>query len=102
MRHNRPVISALDFDVIKNTLKAIVAEGGIPKSEWEQQARDLVRIFSGTGPDETVIGVLLETCRTCIGNTSGREQPPFTRGGGAHVGGHQENCLPEAVAKGVE
>ncbi|WP_156938325.1 hypothetical protein [Mesorhizobium sp. WSM3626] len=75
MRHSRPVISAFDFDVIKNALKAMIVESGIPESEWDKQARNLVRIFSGTGADETMIRVLLETCRTCTGNESEGEYP---------------------------
>ncbi|MBZ9777283.1 hypothetical protein [Mesorhizobium sp. CO1-1-8] len=101
MRHNPPVMSAFDFDVVKNALKAIVVEGGVPESEWDQQARNLVRIFSGTGADETMIRVLLKACRSCIGNTSGRELS-VTHGGGAHVGGQYRNLRRsrELLARG--
>ncbi|MBZ9739734.1 MULTISPECIES: hypothetical protein [unclassified Mesorhizobium] len=101
MTRDRPVISAFDFDVIKNALKAIVVEGAVPESEWDQQARNLVRIFSGTGADETMVRVLLESCRTCIDNASERELP-VTHDGGAHFGRQSRNLRRsrELLARG--
>ncbi|MBZ9758144.1 hypothetical protein LB524_22910 [Mesorhizobium sp. ESP6-5] len=90
MRHKRPVISAFDFDVMKNALKAIIAEGDIPECEWDKQARNLAKTFSGIEADETMIRVLLETCRTCAANAS-EEERPATRARGAHVKGRRRN-----------
>ncbi|MER9166197.1 hypothetical protein NKI12_02255 [Mesorhizobium australicum] len=84
MRRNRPVISAFDFEVIKNALKAVIAEGDIPECEWDKQARILAKTFSGTEADETMIGVLLETCRASAANAS-EEERPAARARAAHV-----------------
>ncbi|TPJ83292.1 hypothetical protein FJ492_24035 [Mesorhizobium sp. B2-5-4] len=100
MRRKRPVISAFDFDVIKNALKAIIAQGDIPECEWDKQARNLAKTFSGTKADETMIRVLLETCRTCATNAS-EEERLATLARGAHVEGRQRNIqrLRELVAR---
>ncbi|ESY92719.1 hypothetical protein [Mesorhizobium sp. LNHC209A00] len=90
MTRNRPVISAFDFEVIKNALKAIIAEGDIPECEWDKQARNLAKTFSGTEADETMIRVLLETCRTSAAKAS-EEERPATRARGADVEGRRCN-----------
>ncbi|MBZ9799431.1 hypothetical protein [Mesorhizobium sp. ES1-4] len=90
MGSNRPAISAFDFEVIKNALKATIAEGEIPECEWDKQARSLAKAFSGTEADETMIRVLLDTCRTCEANVS-EDERPATRVRGAHVGEGRRN-----------
>ncbi|MBZ9684537.1 MULTISPECIES: hypothetical protein [unclassified Mesorhizobium] len=88
MRHKRPLISAFDFDVIKNALKVIIAAGDIPECEWDKQARNLAKTFSGTKADETMIRFLLETCRT---TNASEEERLATLAPGAHVEGGRRN-----------
>ncbi|UCI09983.1 hypothetical protein [Mesorhizobium sp. B1-1-8] len=60
MNGSRPGISAFDFDILCRALTASIED--TPETEWEKQASELLRAFTGKNVDNKQLTEALLAC----------------------------------------